>query len=131
MNVCRLPHKDVERGILVTPDTPHLNESTPHSLKSVWPRPGKESLVDVDRAVVVTVHHYAAVPTAIRSLPQGHVFFVPADMAGPGRIALVDDMEFFPKTQTLALEHQHKAVEAPIIIHQAVADVPLAPTTHF
>ncbi len=47
----------LERGVLMTPTASPLHDSTPHSLGSVWPRPGKEPLVDVDRAVVITVHH--------------------------------------------------------------------------
>src|SRR5579859_491660 len=34
--------------------------------------------------------------------------------------------EFFPNMQTLVGEHLHKAVETPIIIHQAIAYLPLA-----
>ena len=48
-------------------------------------------------------------------------------MARPGGIAFADDMQFFPKAQTLVGKHLHKAVETPIIIHHAVAYLPLAP----
>ena len=34
-----------------------LTKHTTDRLLAVWPRPGKEPLVDVDRAVVITVHH--------------------------------------------------------------------------
>jgi hypothetical protein len=44
-----------------------------------------------------------------------------------GRIVFVSDREFFPKAQTLVGKHLHKAIETPIIIHHAVADLPLAP----
>src|SRR5439155_4297291 len=92
----------------------HCSCSTPHSLKGVWPRPGKEPLVDVDRAVLIAIHHQAAVLTAIRPLPQRHVPLALAHMAHPGRIAFVSDMQFFPKAQTLVLKHLHKAIETPI-----------------
>ncbi len=46
-------------------------------------------------------------------------------MARPGGIAFINDMEFFPKAQTLVDKHLHKAIETPIIIHHAVADLPL------
>ena len=42
-----------------------------------------------------------------------------------GRITFTDDMQFFPKAQTLVSQHLHKAVETPIIIHHAVANAPL------
>src|SRR6266851_3378167 len=117
----------LERGVFKTPTAFHLPDSTPHSLESVWPRPGKEPLVDVDRAVLITVHHQAAVLTAIRSLPQRHVLLVLTDMARLGRIALINDREFFPVMQTLVGKHLHKAIQTPIIVHQTVADAPLVP----
>src|SRR6266699_411525 len=95
--------------------------------RHVWRRPRKEPLVDVDRALRITVHHLAAVRTAIRPYPQRHVFFALADMARPGRIAFIDNMQCFPKAQTLVDQHLHKAVEPPVIIHHAVADLTLAP----
>ena len=87
----------------------------------------KEPLEDVDRAVLVTIHHQAAVRTAIRAEPQRHVFHTLADMTRLGGTAFADDIQFFPKAQTLVVKHLHKAVETPIIIHHAVADLPLAP----
>jgi hypothetical protein len=118
----------MERGALTVPTASPLSDSTPHSLESVWPRPGKEPLVDVDRAVFVAIHHQAAVLilTAIGSLPQWHHLLVFAQMTHPGRIAFVYYIEFFPKAQTLVLEHLHKAVETPIIIYHAVSSLPLA-----
>src|SRR6266567_7274476 len=101
--------------------------STPHPLGSVWPRPGKEPLVNVDRAVLITVHYQTTVLTAIRPLPQGHVLLLLTRMTRLGRIAFIDDREFFPVQQTLVGKHLHKAVEAPVIIHHAVADTPLPP----
>src|SRR6266700_828627 len=115
----------LKRGVLLTPTALHLLDSTPHSLESVWPQPGKEPLGDVDRAVLIAIHHQAAVLTAIRPYPQRHVFLALADMARPGGIAFINDMEFFPKAQTLVDKHLHKAIETPIIIHHAVADLPL------
>ncbi len=95
----------------------------------VWRRPRNEPLVDVDRAVLVAIHHQAAVLilTAIRPLPQWHVLLVLTGMAHPGCIAFAYYIEFFPVMQTLVFEHLHKAVEPPIIIHQAVAYLSLAP----
>src|SRR5260221_11013089 len=91
--------------------------STPHS-KSVWRGPRNEPLVEVDRAVLVTVHHQATVLmlATIRPLPQWHVLLVLAGMAHLGRIALVYYRKCFPKAQTLVFEHLHKAVESPVII---------------
>jgi len=95
----------------------------------VWRRPRNEPLVEVDRAVLVAVHHQATVLmlAAIRPFPQWHVLFVLAGMTHLRRIVFVDDMQLFPKAQTLVREHLHKAVEPPIIIHQAVAYLSLAP----
>src|SRR5579859_2501266 len=101
---------------------------TPHrDPLCVWPRPGEEPLGDVDRAVLVRVHHQAAVLTAIRAYPERHVFFVLTDMTCFGGSAFADNIQFFPKAQTLVLQHLHKAVETPIIVHQTVAYLSLAP----
>jgi len=89
-------------------------------LRSVWPQPGKEPLVDVDRAVLIAIHHQAAVRTAIRAHPQRHVLLTFADMARSGRIALTDYRTFFPKAQTLVNKHLHKAVETPIVVDHSV-----------
>ena len=83
----------------------------------MWPRPGKEPLVDVDRAIVVTVHHQAAVLTAIRPLPERHVSLAFADMTHSGRITFAYYKEFFPKAQTLILKHLLKAEETPTMLH--------------
>jgi hypothetical protein len=40
-------------------------------------------------------------------------------------VAFIDYKEFFPKAQTLVGKHPHKAVETPIIVHHAVAYLPL------
>ena len=85
----------------MTPTTSHLHDSTPHSLESVWPKPGKEPLVDVDRAILVAIHLQAAVRAAIRAYPERHGFFVLTDMTHLGRIALIFYEEFFPKAHTL------------------------------
>src|SRR5215831_16335020 len=87
----------LERSILMTPNTSHHHPAHRTQVASrVWPQPGKEPLVDVDRAVLVAIHHRAAVLTAICPDPQRHVFLVFADMARPGPIAFVYDMQFFP-----------------------------------
>jgi hypothetical protein len=93
----------------------------------VWPRSGKEPLVDVDRAVLITVHHQATVlvGTAIRPLPQRHVPLVLAHMTHLGGIALTYYMQFFPKAHTLVRKHVHKAIKPPTIIHHAVAHAAL------
>src|SRR5260370_23600454 len=117
----------LERGVLATPTVFPLPDSTPHSLESVWPRPGKEPLVDVDRAVLVAVHHQAAVLTAIRPYPERHVLLALTHMAHPGGIALIFYEEFFPKAQTLVDKHLHKAVKTPILIYHAVAQLPFPP----
>ena len=71
----------------------------------MWPQPSEEPPVDVDRAVLITIHHQTAVRTAIRADPQWHVFFSLADMAGLRRIALIYYIEFFPNVQTLVSKH--------------------------
>jgi hypothetical protein len=91
----------------------------------VWPKPGKEPLIDVDRAIFITIHHQAAVLTAIRSFPQRHGLLVLTAMTHLGGTAFINDMQFFPVQQTLIFKHPHKAVETPIIIHHAVAYTPL------
>ena len=96
-------------------------------LLRVWPQPGKEPLGDVDRAILITIHHQAAVliGTAIRPHPQRHVLFVLADMTHLRRIAFINHRQFFPVEQTLIFKHLYKAVETPIIIHRAIAETPL------
>src|SRR6266702_848803 len=95
----------------------------------VWPRPGKEPPVDVDRAVLVAIHHQAAVLilTAIRPFPQGHVVHMLTPVAGLGRIVFINDIQFFPNMQALIHKHLHKAVQPPVIVHHAVAKLPLPP----
>ncbi len=119
--------RELERGVLMTPTASHLPDSTPHSSRSVWRRPRKEPLVDVDRAIFVAIHHQAAVLvlTAIHPLPQGHVLLTLADMTHPGRIAFIDHEQVFPEAQTLVRKHLYKAVKPPIIIYHAIAYVPL------
>ncbi len=48
-------------------------------------------------------------------------------MARLGGIAFAYYKQFFPKAHTLVDKHLHKAVETPIIVHHAVAYLPLAP----
>src|SRR5436190_1041041 len=75
-----------------------LSPSTPQvGHLPVWPKPGNEPLEDVDRAVLVAVHHQAAVLVlaAIRPFPQRHVLLVFARMTHPGGIALINYREFF------------------------------------
>ncbi len=95
----------------------------------MWRGPRKEPLVDVDRAVLVAIHHQAAVLilAAIRPFPERHVLHVFARAAHPGGIALAYYIQFFPKAQTLVGQHLHKAIETPIIIDHAVAHTPLVP----
>ncbi len=60
----------------------------------VWRKPRNEPLVEVDRAVLVTVHHQATVLmlTTIRPFPQGHILLVLALMAHLRRIAFANDI---------------------------------------
>src|SRR5438874_10664 len=107
----------------------HLHAAQRTQVSSrVWRKPRNEPLVDVERAVLVAIHHQATVLilAAIRSFPQRHVLLLFAGVTRPGGIALINYREFFPKTQTLVFEHLHKAVESPVIIDHAVADLPLA-----
>jgi len=68
----------------------------------VWRRPRHEPLVDVDRAVLVTVHQQAAVLVlaAIRPFLQRHVLLALALVAYLDRIVLIDTTQSFPKAQT-------------------------------
>src|ERR1051326_5124714 len=52
-------------------------------------QPGKEPLAYVDRAVLIAVQHEAAVPTAIRALPERHGLLVPTAAAGLARLAFI------------------------------------------
>jgi hypothetical protein len=110
-------------------DSLALTKYTAGSQLPVWRKPRNEPLVHVDRAVLVTVHHQAAVLVlaAIRPLPQRHVLLMLAGMTYFRCIAFAYDREFFPKAQTLVSKHLHKAVESPIIIYYAVAYLALAP----
>src|SRR6266446_10437669 len=60
-----------------------LSCSTPHSTLSVWRRPRNEPLVDVNRAVLIAVHHQTTVLmlAAIRALPQWHILLMLALVA--------------------------------------------------
>ncbi len=104
---------------------PALSCSTPHSKLSVWPKPGNEPLVDVNRAILVAVHYQAAVLTTIRPRPKRHVLLVFTDVTCPGCITFVNDKELFPKAQAPVRKHLHKAVASPIIIYHAVIGAPL------
>ena len=53
------------------------------------PQPGKEPLSDIDRAILIAIHDEAAVPTAIRALPQRHGLFAPTPAAGLARMAFI------------------------------------------
>jgi hypothetical protein len=64
-------------------------KNTAGSQLPVWRKPRNEPLVEVDRAILVTVHHQTTVLmlTAIRPFPQGHILLVLALMAHLRRIA--------------------------------------------
>jgi hypothetical protein len=118
----------VEQGVPLAPTMHHLRAAHRTQVASrVWRKPRNEPLVDVERAVLVAIHHQAAVLVlaAIRPLPQRHVLLVFAGMTHPGSIALINYREFFPKTQTLVCKHLHKAVETPVIVDHAVPYAPL------
>lgn len=93
----------------------------------MWPKPGNEPLVDVDRAVLIAVHHQTTVRTSIRSFPERHVLLVLTDMTSLGRITFTYYSEFFPVMQTLVSKHLHKAIQTPIIVDHTIADAPLVP----
>ena len=94
---------------------------------SVWPRPGKEPLVDVERTVLVAVHHQVTVLAAICPFPKRHCLHMFAGVARFGRIAFTNNIQFFPKAQTLVGKHLHKAIKTPIIIYHSIANAPLVP----
>ncbi len=117
-----------QRGLQTSVHCPITIQHTATQVASrVWPQPGNEPLIDVDRAVLVAVYHQATVRTAIHPFPEGHVLLPLASTTHPGRITLIYDREFFPKAQTLVDKHLHKAVEPPVIIYHAIANLPLAP----
>ena len=83
-------------------------------------QPGKEPPQLIDRAVLVAIHHQAAVPTAIRALPERHGLRVPAPAAGLARMAFILDFQHFPSENTLVGEHLDKLVQTPIVVHAAM-----------
>src|SRR5579862_1433545 len=54
---------------------------TPHGIARVWPQPGKEPLVMVDRAVLVAVQHQSTVLAAIGPLVERQGLRVPTPTA--------------------------------------------------
>src|SRR5690348_3118822 len=100
-----------------------LPRSTPHGLVRVWPEPGKEPLEDVDRTVHVAIQDQPTVrvPTAVRPLPQGHVLPSMTPAALLGRVPLSNRLQVLPSVPTLVGEHQHKAIQAPVIEDRPIA----------
>jgi hypothetical protein len=86
----------------------------------VWPKPGKEPLSDVDRAVLIAVHHQPTVPTTIRALVKWHVLLLPTVAAGLARIAFIKEFQHFPSEVTFVLEHLHEGIQAPIVVDAAI-----------
>ncbi len=79
---------EVEHGAPLTPTMRHLCAAHRTRVASrVWRKPRNEPLVDVERAVLVAVHHQTAVLilAAIHPFPQRHVLHVLARMTRPGR----------------------------------------------
>jgi hypothetical protein len=72
----------------------------------------------IDRAVLIAIHHQAAVPTAIRALPQRHGLLVPTPTAGLARRAFILDFQDFPSQETFVREHLHETIESPIVVHR-------------
>jgi hypothetical protein len=46
------------------------------------------------RAILITIHHDAAIPTAIHPYPERHMLFSFTDMAHLGRFAFINYREF-------------------------------------
>ena len=66
------------------------NVRTPHrDPLRVWPKPGKEPREDIDRAILVAIHHESTVQAMIRPFPQGHVLQVTTATTHLGRVALI------------------------------------------
>ena len=59
------------------------------TLGSVWPRPGKEPLVNIDRAVFIAVHDESTILTTIRPFPEWHELHAPTPATGLGRVVLI------------------------------------------
>jgi hypothetical protein len=93
----------------------------------VWRKPRKEPLVDVDGAVFVAIHHQPTVRTPIRPLTKRHVLLAFAGVAHFGGTGFINHVQVFPKAYELVREHLYKAIEPPIVVHQAIPDLSLAP----
>ena len=83
------------------------------------PKPGKEPPQLIDRAVLIAIHAEAAVPTAIRALPQRHGLRVPTAAAGLARMAFILDFQHVPSQETLVAEHLHETIQPPIVVDTA------------
>ena len=88
----------------------------------MWPEPGKVPLENVDRAVLITVHHEATVRigTAIDTLVEWHGLLALTAATHLARVPLIYDHQFFPREYALIVEHLHKAVESPIIVDGSI-----------
>jgi hypothetical protein len=92
----------------------HLQYTAPFG---VWPAPGKIPRENVDRAILITIHHESAFGTLIGPLPQGHVLEVPTPTAHLGRIPFIENHQCFPVQLAFIGEHLYEGVQAPIVIH--------------
>ena len=88
--------------------------------RRVWPAPGKDPRENVDRAIVVTVHHESTVRTAIRTFPERHGLQITAAATGFRRVAFILYNQFFPVQLAFVGEHLGERVQAPIVKHSSI-----------
>ena len=80
-----------------------LTCNTPHGIARVWPQPGKEPLVMIDRTVLVTVHDQPTVLAAIGPRVLRHGLQMSAPTAPFGAIVLVDVFQRLPSQNAFVL----------------------------
>ena len=92
----------------------------------MWREPRNEPFIEVVGGVFVSLHHQPTVRASIRALPQRHRLQALAAVAYLARIALVNNVHVFPEALTFVCQHLHKTVDPPIIVDQAIPELPLA-----
>src|ERR1044071_6555237 len=81
-------------------------------------QPGKEPLADIDRTVLITVHHEPTIPTAIRALSKRHGLLATTATTGLARMAFIYDFQDFPSQEAFVSEHLDKAIQPPVVVHR-------------
>ena len=89
----------------------------------MWPSPGKEPRKEIDRTIVITVHHESTFRAMVRPFPQRHGLYLATATTGFGRVAFVLYHQFFAIALAFVGEHLGEGVQAPIIEHSSIEDV--------